>query len=106
MRATGASGDFRHNLIFCFCITFSMLQIRSKLSSYFPKVISRVSSGSIIYALLDLPLKFHTVSRDLPGSPVVKTSQHKGESSVPLVEELRSHMPCGQKTKCKTEALF
>lgn len=57
------SSDFIHSLILYFHITFPILQIiMSKLSSYFPKVISTVSSGSMISALIGLPLKHHTVA--------------------------------------------
>ena len=42
---------------------------------------------------------------DFPGSPVVKTlPRHARVAGSSLVEELRSHMPCGQKKKKKEKA--
>ena len=45
-------------------------------------------------------IKLETYLRALPGSPVVKTSlPMQGVPVQFLVRELRSHIPCGQKTK-------
>ena len=45
--------------------------------------------------------------RDFPGVPEVKPCPFNVGSGVrSLVEELKSHMPRGQKTKTKTEAIL
>ena len=53
-----------------------------------------------------LPFKVK-INRDFSGGPVVKSSPSGiGVQVRSLAEELRSHMPWGQKTQNKTEAML
>ena len=54
--------------------------------------------------LLNKLAEFKTNDRDFPGGPVVKTSPSNagGAGSIPG-QKLRSHMPCGQKKRKKTQ---